>query len=207
LNVLFLFSILFKERYKNIRPLRSPHAHARSDQGPGFHQALPGPRPRLAKIAEGLSTTSRGSMHKQVQALAAGVIRLVPDRQRGIELVEDMAGVDTRPDSLPRHSVTRFMAGPRVAFRKMGDYGLVAGLRMNEINRRASVAVTMPRKYACPFSSLLNESDCPFHMLEHAFMINLAVLSGCKQSLSGEISRELIDCHGNGIRLNNGGLW
>jgi len=54
--------------------------------------------PSLAEIAEGLGTSSRGSMHKQVQALAkAGVIRLLPGRQRGSELTEDP---DNRLDSL-----------------------------------------------------------------------------------------------------------
>jgi repressor LexA len=56
--------------------------------------------PSLAEIAERLGSTSRGSMHRQVQA-SAGVIRLLTDRQRCIELVEDMEGVNTRPDSLP----------------------------------------------------------------------------------------------------------
>ena len=104
--------------------------------------------PSLAEIAEGLGTTSRGSMHKQVQALAAaGVIRLVPGRQRGIELVEDMEGVDIRPDSLPllgriaaghpieaipdldTLNLTEFLLGPnRFALRVQGDSMIEAGI-------------------------------------------------------------------------------
>jgi repressor LexA len=104
--------------------------------------------PSLAEIAESLGTTSRGSMHKQVQALAAaGVIRLVPGRQRGIELVEDMEGVDIRPDSLPllgriaaghpieaipdldTLNLTEFLLGPnRFALRVQGDSMIEAGI-------------------------------------------------------------------------------
>jgi repressor LexA len=104
--------------------------------------------PSLAEIAEGLGTTSRGSMHKQVQALAAaGVIRLLPGRQRGIELVEDADGIDTRPDSLPllgriaaghpieaipdmdTLNLTDFLMGPnRFALRVQGDSMIEAGI-------------------------------------------------------------------------------
>jgi len=104
--------------------------------------------PSLAEIAEGLGTTSRGSMHKQVQALAAaGVIRLLPGRQRGIELVEDADGVDIRPDSLPllgriaagqpieaipdedTLNLTEFLLGPnRFALRVQGDSMIEAGI-------------------------------------------------------------------------------
>lgn len=101
--------------------------------------------PSLAEIAEGLGTSSRGSMHKQVQALAAaGVIRLLPGRQRGIELVEDR---DTRTDSLPllgriaagqpieaipdeeTLNLTDFLLGPnRFALRVQGDSMIEAGI-------------------------------------------------------------------------------
>ncbi len=104
--------------------------------------------PSLAEIAEGLGTTSRGSMHKHVQALAAaGVIRLLPGRQRGIELVEDVDGIDNRPDSLPllgriaagqpieaipdqdTLNLTEFMLGPnRFALRVQGDSMIEAGI-------------------------------------------------------------------------------
>ena len=104
--------------------------------------------PSLAEIAEGLGTTSRGSMHKQVQALAAaGVIRLFPGRQRGIELVEDADGVDMRIDSLPLLgriaagqpieaipdqdilNLTDFLMGPnRFALRVQGDSMIEAGI-------------------------------------------------------------------------------
>ena len=101
--------------------------------------------PSLAEIAEGLGTTSRGSMHKQVQALAAaGVIRLLPGRQRGIELIGRQ---DTRPDSLPllgriaagqpieaipdeeTLNLTEFLLGPnRFALRVQGDSMIEAGI-------------------------------------------------------------------------------
>lgn len=104
--------------------------------------------PSLAEIAKGLGTTSRGSMHKQVQALAAaGVVRLLPGRQRGIELVEDADGVDIRPDSLPllgriaagqpieaipdedTLNLTEFLLGPnRFALRVQGDSMIEAGI-------------------------------------------------------------------------------
>jgi repressor LexA len=104
--------------------------------------------PSLAEIAEGLGTTSRGSMHKQVRALAeAGCIRLLPGRQRGIELVEDADDVDTRPDTLPllgriaagrpieaipdedTLNLTEFLLGPnRFALRVQGDSMIEAGI-------------------------------------------------------------------------------
>ena len=104
--------------------------------------------PSLAEIAEGLGTSSRGSMHKQVQALAAaGVIRLFPGRQRGIELVEDAEEMDTRTDSLPllgriaagqpieaipdqdTLNLTDFLLGPnRFALRVQGDSMIEAGI-------------------------------------------------------------------------------
>ena len=104
--------------------------------------------PTLAEIAKGLGTRSRGSMHKQVQALAAaGVIRLVPGRQRGIELVEDASEVDTRRDTLPllgriaagqpieaipdedTLNLTDFLLGPnRFALRVQGDSMIEAGI-------------------------------------------------------------------------------
>ena len=104
--------------------------------------------PSLAEIAEGLGTTSRGSMHKQVRALAdAGLIRLLPGRQRGIELVETADGVDIRADTLPllgriaagqpiqaiadedTLNLTEFLLGPnRFALRVQGDSMIEAGI-------------------------------------------------------------------------------
>ncbi|MBL1277988.1 MAG: transcriptional repressor LexA [Ectothiorhodospiraceae bacterium] len=113
--------------------------------------ASEGIAPSLAEIAEGLGTTSRGSMHKQVQALAAaGVIRIRPGRQRGIELVDDEdTGMENAlcPDSLPllgriaagqpivaipdeeTLNLTEFLLGPnRFALRVQGDSMIEAGI-------------------------------------------------------------------------------
>lgn len=101
--------------------------------------------PSLAEIAEALGTTSRGSMHKQVKALAAaGVIQLLPGRQRGIVLVKNE---NERPDSLPllgriaagqpieaipdeeTLNLTEFLLGPnRFALRVQGDSMIEAGI-------------------------------------------------------------------------------
>lgn len=46
--------------------------------------------PKLSEIARGLNIRSRGTVHRYVQALVdAGLIRVKPLMQRGIELVED----------------------------------------------------------------------------------------------------------------------
>jgi repressor LexA len=46
--------------------------------------------PSLIEIAEGIGITSKGTAHRHVQALAAaGRIRLIPGRKRGIELADD----------------------------------------------------------------------------------------------------------------------
>ena len=112
------------------------------------YMAREGFAPSLTEIAKGLGTTSRGSMHKQVQALAsAGVIRLIPGRQRGIELVENVDEIDVRTDSLPllgriaagqpieaipdedTLNLTDFLLGPnRFALRVQGDSMIEAGI-------------------------------------------------------------------------------
>lgn len=104
--------------------------------------------PSLAEIAAGMGTTSRGSMHKQVQALVtAGVIRVLPGRQRGIELVETTPNVDPTHDSIPllgkiaagqpieaipdedTLNLTEFLLGPdRFALRVQGDSMIEAGI-------------------------------------------------------------------------------
>lgn len=104
--------------------------------------------PSLAEIAEGLGTRSRGSMHKQVQALAAaGVIRLIPGRQRGIELVEPWDDIAPHRYSLPllgriaagrpieaipdedTLNLAEFLLGPdRFALRVQGDSMIEAGI-------------------------------------------------------------------------------
>lgn len=101
--------------------------------------------PSLAEIAEALGTTSRGSMHKQVQALVtAGKISLTPGRQRGIRIIEN---INERSDSLPllgriaaghpieaipdeeTLNLTEFLLGPnRFALRVQGDSMIEAGI-------------------------------------------------------------------------------
>lgn len=53
--------------------------------------AKEGYAPTLTEIANGLGTSSKGSIHKQVQALAdAGYIDLLSGRKRGIQLTEEL---------------------------------------------------------------------------------------------------------------------
>lgn len=53
------------------------------------YMAREGFAPTLSEIAEGLGVRSRGSMHRQVQALAdAGYITLLAGRKRGIQLTD-----------------------------------------------------------------------------------------------------------------------
>lgn len=66
---------------------------------PGQHKTLDfirqyiareGMAPTLTEIATGLGISSRGSVHRQVQALAeAGYIELISGRKRGIQLTEE----------------------------------------------------------------------------------------------------------------------
>ena len=63
--------------------------------------------PTLAEIAKGLGVSSKGSVHRQVQALAdAGYIELVAGRKRGIQLTE---ALQEAANSLPL--VGRIAAG------------------------------------------------------------------------------------------------
>jgi repressor LexA len=105
--------------------------------------AREGCAPTLAEIAAGLGASSRGAMHKQVQALAAaGVIRLLPGRHRGMELVEE-AGAASLPllgriaaghpiEAIPDEdtlNLTEFLLGPnRFALRVQGDSMVDAGI-------------------------------------------------------------------------------
>lgn len=61
--------------------------------------AKEGLAPTLTEIAQGLGIRSKGSMHKQVQALAeAGYIELIEGRKRGIRLTEELQeSVNTLP--------------------------------------------------------------------------------------------------------------
>jgi len=101
--------------------------------------------PTLAEIAIGLGVSSKGSMHKQVQALAdAGVIRLIPGRKRGIELTDEAenqgptipllgriaAGhpIEAIPDQ-ENLNIAEFLLGPgRFALLVQGDSMIDAGI-------------------------------------------------------------------------------
>jgi repressor LexA len=116
--------------------------------------------PSLAEIALGLGVSSKGSMHKQVQALAAaGAIRLLPGRKRGIELVEEpeaaalslpllgriAAGhpIEAIPDQ-DSLNLAEFLLGPgRFALRVQGDSMIEAGILDGDtviIQRRETAA-------------------------------------------------------------------
>jgi len=101
--------------------------------------------PTLAEITLGLGVSSKGSMHKQVQALAeAGAIRLTPGRKRGIELTEESenqaftipllgriaAGhpIEAIPDQ-ENLNIAEFLLGPgRFALLVQGDSMIDAGI-------------------------------------------------------------------------------
>jgi len=101
--------------------------------------------PTLAEITLGLGVSSKGSMHKQVQALAdAGVIRLTPGRKRGIELTDEdenqaltipllgriAAGhpIEAIPDQ-ENLNIAEFLLGPgRFALLVQGDSMIDAGI-------------------------------------------------------------------------------
>lgn len=101
--------------------------------------------PTLAEITLGLGVSSKGSMHKQVQALAeAGAIRLTPGRKRGIELAEEdenqaftipllgriAAGhpIEAIPDQ-ENLNIAEFLLGPgRFALLVQGDSMIDAGI-------------------------------------------------------------------------------
>ena len=115
--------------------------------------------PTLTEIAEGLGVRSRGSMHKQVQALAdAEVIRLIPGRKRGIELTDEAenqgptipllgriaAGhpIEAIPDQ-ETLNVAEFLLGPgRFALQVRGDSMIEAGILDGDtvIIRRQDIA-------------------------------------------------------------------
>jgi len=101
--------------------------------------------PTLAEITLGLGVSSKGSMHKQVQALAeAGAIRLTPGRKRGIELTDEdenqaftipllgriAAGhpIEAIPDQ-ENLNIAEFLLGPgRFALLVQGDSMIDAGI-------------------------------------------------------------------------------
>lgn len=105
--------------------------------------ARQGLAPTLAEIALGMGIRSKGSVHKQVQALAeAGALRLIPGRKRGIELSEETqmltlpllgriaAGcpIEAIPDE-DTLNLAEFLLGPeRFALRVQGDSMIDAGI-------------------------------------------------------------------------------
>lgn len=118
--------------------------HATLDFIRAYH-AQHGYAPSLAEIALGLGLSSKGSIHRQVQALAeAGYLRLVPGRKRGIRLLEaEEAAPATLPllgriaAGLPIEAIqgedslnlTEFLMGPgRFALRVQGDSMIEAGI-------------------------------------------------------------------------------
>lgn len=152
MNVLLLFSILKGELIENTQSVHKVIMLTPSQRKVldfiKHYLARKGYAPSLAEIAEGLGTRSRGSMHKHVQALAAaGVIRQIPGRQRGIELVEDIADSVAPSATLPllgriaagqpiqaiadedTLNLTDFLLGPnRFALRVQGDSMIEAGI-------------------------------------------------------------------------------
>ena len=115
----------------------------------------------LAEIALGLGLSSKGSTHKQVQALAeAGAIRLIPGRKRGIELTEDTdrhsmtipllgriaAGqpIEAIPDQ-ENLNVAEFLLGPdRFALLVQGDSMIDVGILDGDIIDKA-VRITLDK--------------------------------------------------------------
>lgn len=99
--------------------------------------------PTLTEIALGLGIRSRGSVHKQVRALAqAGAIRLLAGRKRGIELTEEIPAL-TLPllgriaagcpiEAIPDEdtlNLAEFLLGPeRFALRVQGDSMIDIGI-------------------------------------------------------------------------------
>jgi len=108
------------------------------------YHAQHGYAPSLAEIALGLGLSSKGSIHRQVQALAeAGHIRLIPGRKRGIELRDAEETAVTLPllgriaAGLPIEAIqgedtlnlSEFLMGPdRFALRVQGDSMIEAGI-------------------------------------------------------------------------------
>ncbi len=109
------------------------------------YYAREGFAPTLAEITLGLGISSKGSMHKQVQALAeAGAIHLTPGRKRGIELIDEVesqaltipllgriaAGhpIEAIPDQ-ENLNIAEFLLGPgRFALLVQGDSMIDAGI-------------------------------------------------------------------------------
>jgi repressor LexA len=105
--------------------------------------------PTLTEIAAGVGVSSKGSMHKQVQALAAaGKIRLLPGRKRGIQLVEEEEAEASLPllgriaaghpiEAIPDQdslNLAEFLLGPgRFALVVRGDSMIEAGILDGDI--------------------------------------------------------------------------
>lgn len=123
------------------------------------YHAQHGYAPSLAEIALGLGLSSKGSIHRQVQALAeAGYIRLIPGRKRGIQVIDSEENPAILPllgriaAGLPIEAIqgedtlnlTEFLMGPgRFALRVQGDSMIEAGILDGDtvIIRRSDSAV------------------------------------------------------------------
>ncbi len=101
--------------------------------------------PTLTEIAAGLGLSSKGSLHKHVQALAdAGYLRIVPGQHRGIQLAPQAeASLHSLPllgriaagqpiEAIPGEdtlNLAEFLLGPdRFALRVVGDSMIEAGI-------------------------------------------------------------------------------
>ena len=104
--------------------------------------------PKLAEIAEGIGIHSKGVVHRYLQAIAAeGLIKLIPGRHRGIQLIENhlksQAAELTLPlvgkiaagqpiEAIPNHdafNLTAFFLGPnRFVLKVQGDSMIEAGI-------------------------------------------------------------------------------
>ena len=107
-----------------------------------------GAPPKLREIASHLGITSRGSVHRYLQAIAdAGLITIEPERARGIRLREVASG-RTLPllgriaagqpiEAIPGHDtidLSEFFMGPdRFVLRVQGDSMIEAGIRPDDM--------------------------------------------------------------------------
>ena len=101
--------------------------------------------PTLTEIATGLGLSSKGSLHRHVQALAdAGYLQIMPGKHRGIQLTPQVeASLHSLPllgriaagqpiEAIPGEdtlNLTEFLLGPdRFALRVLGDSMIEAGI-------------------------------------------------------------------------------
>ena len=117
-----------QDTYRFIRDYLFSHGHA----------------PLLTEIAEGLGISSKGVVHRHVQALAeAGLIELLPGRHRGTRLTDREAAVPTLPllgkiaagrpiEAIPGQDEVNladfFLGAERFVLRVQGDSMIEAGI-------------------------------------------------------------------------------